>query len=136
MQEFELIKDYFFKLAKNNKGSLNLNDDVFFDKSKKLVISTDTYVDGIHFINFKKPDLVIKKIIRSSISDLICKGVTPKYYFISGSGNKNSFSRQNLKLISKSLNNEQKKYKIFLCGGDTTYSNKLSFQRILQYLHY
>ena len=127
MQEFELIKDYFFKLAKNNKGSLNLNDDVFFDKSKKLVISTDTYVDGIHFINFKKPDLVIKKIIRSSISDLICKGVIPKYYFISGSGNKNSFSRQNLKLISKSLNNEQKKYKIFLCGGDTTLSRKLSF---------
>jgi len=127
MQEFELIKDFFFKLAKNNKGSLNLNDDVFFDKSKKLVISTDTYVDGIHFINFKKPDLVIKKIIRSSISDLICKGVIPKYYFISGSGNQNSFSRQNLKLISKSLKNEQKKYKIFLCGGDTTLSRKLSF---------
>ena len=127
MHEFELINDYFFKLAKNNKGSLNLNDDVFFDKSKKLVISTDTYVDGIHFINFKKPDLVIKKIIRSSISDLICKGVTPKYYFISGSGNKKTFSRQNLKLISKSLNNEQKKYNIFLCGGDTTSSRKLSF---------
>ena len=127
MHEFELINDYFFKLAKNNKGSLNLNDDVFFDKSKKLVISTDTYVEGIHFINFKKPDLVIKKIIRSSISDLICKGVTPKYYFISGSGNKKTFSRQNLKLISKSLNNEQKKYNIFLCGGDTTSSRKLSF---------
>tara|TARA_B100000989_G_scaffold285931_1_gene254105 strand:- start:353 stop:1312 length:960 start_codon:yes stop_codon:yes gene_type:complete len=127
MQEFELIKDYFSKLAINNKGSLNLNDDVFFDKSKKLVISIDTYVDGIHFINFKKPDLVIKKIIRSSISDLICKGVIPKYYFMSGSGNKNSFSKQNLKLISRSLNKEQKKYKIFLCGGDTTLSRKLSF---------
>ena len=127
MQEFELIKDYFSKLAINNKGSLNLNDDVFFDKSKKLVISIDTYVDGIHFINFKKPDLVIKKIIRSSISDLICKGVIPKYYFMSGSGNKNSFSKQNLKLISRSLNREQKKYKIFLCGGDTTLSRKLSF---------
>ena len=127
MQEFELIKGYFSKLAINNKGSLNLNDDVFFDKSKKLVISIDTYVDGIHFINFKKPDLVIKKIIRSSISDLICKGVIPKYYFMSGSGNKNSFSKQNLKLISRSLNKEQKKYKIFLCGGDTTLSRKLSF---------
>ena len=38
----------------------------------------------ITFLDFKKPDLVIKKIIRSSISDLICKGVKPKYYFISG----------------------------------------------------
>ena len=127
MHEFHLIKKYFSKLSNKNKSSLNLNDDVFFDKSKKLVISMDTYVEGIHFLNFKKPDLVIKKIIRSSISDIICKGVKPKYYFISGSGNKRSFSSTNLKKISKSLKQEQDKYNIFLCGGDTVYSNKLSF---------
>ena len=97
MHEFQLISRYFSKLSNNNKSSLNLNDDVFFDKSKKLVISVDTYVEGVHFIDFKKPDLVIKKIIRSSISDIICKGVKPKYYFISGSGNKKSFSSYNLK---------------------------------------
>ena len=72
-------------------------------------------------------ELVIKKIIRSSISDLVCKGVKPKFYFISGSGNKESFSNNNLLKISKSLKQEQKKYGIFLCGGDTTFSNKLSF---------
>ncbi|MFL2891735.1 MAG: thiamine-phosphate kinase [Candidatus Pelagibacter sp.] len=127
MHEFELINKYFSKLSKNNKGSLRLNDDVFFDKSKNLVISIDTYIQGTHFIDFKKPDLVIKKIIRSSISDLICKGVKPLYYFISGSGNKKAFSNINLKKISKSLNQEQKKYKIILCGGDTVLSNKLSF---------
>ena len=127
MHEFELINKYFSKLSKNNKGSLNLNDDVFFDKSKKLVVSVDTYVEGIHFIDFKKPDLVIKKIIRSSISDIICKGVRPKYYFISGSGNKKTFSISNLRKISKSLKQEQNKYNIFLCGGDTVHSNKLSF---------
>ena len=127
MHEFELINKYFSILSKNNKGSLRLNDDVFFDKSKNLVISIDTYIQGTHFIDFKKPDLVIKKIIRSSISDLICKGVKPLYYFISGSGNKKTFSKINLKKISKSLNQEQKKYKIFLCGGDTVLSNKLSF---------
>ena len=127
MHEFELINKYFSNLSKNNKGSLRLNDDVFFDKSKNLVISVDTYIQGTHFIDFKKPDLVIKKIIRSSISDLICKGVKPLYYFISGSGDKKTFSNINLKKISKSLNQEQKKYKIFLCGGDTVLSNKLSF---------
>ena len=127
MHEFELINKYFSKLSSNNKGSLKLNDDVFFDKSKKLVISVDTYVEGVHFINFKNPDLVIKKIIRSSISDIICKGVKPKYYFISGSGNKKTFTKKNLKIISKSLNQEQKKYSINLCGGDTTFSKKLSF---------
>ena len=127
MHEFELIKKYFSKISKDNKSSLNLNDDVFFDKSRQLVVSVDTYVEGVHFIDFKKPDLVIKKIIRSSISDLICKGVKPKYYFISGSGNNRSFSSSNLIKISKSLKQEQKKFNIFLSGGDTVWSNKLSF---------
>jgi len=127
MHEFELIKNYFQKLSKKSPSALNLNDDVFFDKKNKLVVSVDTYTEGSHFIDFKKPNLVIKKIIRSSISDLICKGVKPKYYFISGSGNKKSFSKSNLLKISKSLNEEQNKYKIFLSGGDTVFSNKLSF---------
>ena len=127
MHEFDLIKKYFSKLSKLNKASLNLNDDVFFDKKKSLVVSIDTYNEGIHFLDFKKPDLVIKKILRSSISDLVCKGVFPKYYFISGSGNKKTFSKNNLSKISNSLKMEQNKYKISLCGGDTTFSNQLSF---------
>ena len=127
MHEFDLINNYFFKIAKKNKSALNLNDDVFFDKKRGVVISVDTYNIGTHFYDFKSPDLVIKKILRSSISDLICKGVKPKFYFISGSGNKKTFSKNNLYKISKSLKSEQNKFNIDLCGGDTTFSNKLSF---------
>ena len=127
MHEFDLINNYFFKIAKKNKSALNLNDDVFFDKKRGVVISVDTYNIGTHFYDFKSPDLVIKKILRSSISDLICKGVIPKFYFISGSGNKKTFTKNNLYKIFKSLKSEQNKFNIDLCGGDTTFSNKLSF---------
>ena len=127
MKEFDLIKNYFLKLTKNNKSALNLNDDVFFDKKRGLVISIDSYNEGVHFLDFRNPSLIIKKILRSSLSDLICKGVIPKYYFISGSGNKKNFSRNNLERISKSLSEEQKKYNIKLCGGDTTFSKKTNF---------
>ena len=127
MHEFDLINNYFFKIAKKNKSALSLNDDVFFDKKRGVVISVDTYNIGTHFYDFKSPDLVIKKILRSSISDLICKGVKPKFYFISGSGNKKTFTKKNLYKISKSLKSEQNKFNIDLCGGDTTFSNKLSF---------
>ena len=127
MHEFKLVNNFFSKLSKNNVSALGLNDDVFFDKKNKIVISVDTYNINTHFIDFKSPDLVIKKILRSSISDLICKGVKPKFYFISGSGNREYFTKKNLSKISKSLKKEQKKYDISLCGGDTTFSNKLSF---------
>tara|TARA_B100001250_G_C19760270_1_gene772097 strand:+ start:54 stop:1013 length:960 start_codon:yes stop_codon:yes gene_type:complete len=127
MDEFELIKKYFKKLTLKNPGALKLNDDVFFDKNNKVVLSVDTYNEGIHYLDFKYPDLVIKKIIRSSISDLICKGVKPKYFFLSGSGNKKHFNVKNLRLISRSLSEEQRKYQIKLSGGDTVLSKKSSF---------
>jgi len=127
MHEFELINKYFSKLTNKSKSSLNLKDDVFFDKKNNLVVSVDTYIEGKHFINFKNPGFTIKKVIRSSISDLICKGVKPKYYFISASGNNKVFTKNNLSMIIKSLKEEQKKYNIILGGGDTVFSNKLSF---------
>ena len=127
MNEFEIINRYFSKLTKNNRGSFNLKDDIFYDYNKKIAISVDTYVDKIHFMNFKHPNLVIKKCLRSSLSDLICKGVNPKYYFIASAGNSKHFTKINLSKISKALKSEQKKFSIKLSGGDTTYSNTLSF---------
>jgi len=127
MNEFEIIKNYFQKIIKNNPGALKLNDDIFFDKRNKLAFSIDTYNEGVHYVNFNNPGLVIKKIIRSSISDLICKGVKPKFIFLSGSGNKKTFNKKNLKLISKSINEEQNKFNLKLSGGDTVFSKKSSF---------
>ncbi len=36
MDEFEIIKKYFKKLSINNPAANELNDDVFFDKKKKI----------------------------------------------------------------------------------------------------
>ena len=127
MNEFTLISAYLKKLIKNNPNALNLEDDVFFEKKRKLVVSIDTYNEKIHFPNFSNPDLVIKKILRSSISDLISKGVEPKYFFISASGNHKHFNNKNLKKFTLALNKEQKKFNLKLSGGDTVNSKNLSF---------
>ena len=127
MDELTIIQKYFKRLTHKNPSALELNDDVFFDKKKGVVISLDTYNSGTHFLGFKYPYYIIKKIIRSSLSDLICKGVKPKYYFLSGGGNKQTFTKKNLSLISKSLKEEQKKYSILIGGGDTVYSKIPSF---------
>ena len=54
MNEFEIIKNYFQKITKNNPSALRLNDDVFFDKKNKIILSIDTYNEGIHYLNFKE----------------------------------------------------------------------------------
>ena len=127
MNEFKIISNYLQKLTKNNPSAIDLNDDVFFNKKKKLVISVDTYNQKIHFIDLKKPHLVIKKVLRGSISDIVSKGVYPKYFFLSASLKKNSLNKRKLNEIIKSLKEEQKMYKIKLSGGDTTRSNINSF---------
>ena len=126
MNEFSIIKKYFSDLSKKNKGSFGLSDDIFFDYIKKLGISIDTYNEGIHFLNLKNPELVIKKSLRSSISDLICKGINTKYYFISLSGNNRHLTKRNISKFRLALKQEQKKYNIVLSGGDISRSNKLS----------
>ena len=125
MNELDIIG----KLRKiiNNPSALNLNDDVFFDKKNCLLASIDTYNEKVHYPNFSNPNLIIKKVIRSSISDIICKGADPKYLLISFSGSKKHFTSKNINLIINSINQEQKKYNFSLIGGDTTVSNKSSF---------
>jgi thiamine-monophosphate kinase len=126
VNEFLVIKKYFSNLSKKNRGSFDLSDDIFFDYKKKIAISIDSYVEGTHFLNFNNPNFVIKKALRGAISDLICKGIDPKYYFMSCSGNKKHLTQVNLAKIKLALKEEQRKYNIFLAGGDTSYSNTLS----------
>ena len=126
MNEFSIIRKYFSNLAKKNKGSFALSDDIFFDYKKKIGISIDTYVEGTHFLNFINPELVIKKALRASISDLICKGINPKYYLISWSGKNKDLTKKNISKIRLALKQEQKKYNIFLSGGDMSCSNNLT----------
>mgnify|MGYP001170585502 CR=1 FL=1 len=67
MNEFSIINKYLKPLSKNSHGSFNLQDDIFFDNKKKLAISTDTYIEGVHFLKSSKPKNFIKKILRSSL---------------------------------------------------------------------
>ena len=120
--EKEIISKYLRSLTFNNNNSLNLMDDVYYDMKKKIIFSTDTYEEGIHFLNSVNSVKFIKKIFRSSISDIICKGCKPTTYFLSLSINK--LKKKWLKNLKKELTKESKKFGIFLGGGDTVKSKK------------
>ena len=125
MNEFALINKYLKSLSQKNANALNLSDDIFFDYKKKFGVSIDTYVHGVHFTS-KDPNFFLKKVLRSSLSDLYCKGIKPDCYFLSVSASKNLISKKWLSKVKKILRSEQRKFKIVLSGGDTTISTKLS----------
>jgi len=118
------IIDSFKKLTFRNKKSLNLSDDVYYDKEKKIVFSTDIYEENIHFLNSNNPKQFVKKLFRSSISDIIAKGSIPKTYFMSISFKK--LKKKWLESFNNELLSESKKFDLFLGGGDTIRSNKLT----------
>ncbi len=126
MKEFNIIKKYLRPLSKDNYGAMNLTDDVYFDLKKNIAISVDTYIENKHFLFSKNPKLYLKKIFRSSISDLYAKGIKPTKYFFSLSLPKGKFKKRNFLELKKILYSEQKKFKVFLSGGDLTISRTMS----------
>ena len=122
MNEFDIINKYLKPLIKKDSCALDLSDDIYYDFRKKIAISVDTYVHGIHFLESSKPKYFIKKILRASLSDLYCKGIKPQKYFLSFSLNKKLINEKWLKQVKKILKSENKKFNINLAGGDTSYS--------------
>ena len=125
LTEKEIINKYLRPLTYGKKEALKLEDDIFYDNQKKIIFSTDTYEENIHFLNSSHPSKFIKKIFRSSISDIICKGCSPFVYFLSLSLKKTS-SRW-LSSLRSELKIDSKRFKLFLGGGDTIKSKKNSF---------
>jgi len=125
MNEFIIIKKYLKTLSKNDPSSLNLSDDIYFNKKKGLGVTIDSYIDGIHFISSYKPKYFLKKIIRSTLSDLYSKGIKPKNYFLSFALNRKYATKSWLSEVKKILKSEQNKFKMILGGGDTIFSSKL-----------
>ena len=119
-----IIIKYLKDLAFKNSKALKLEDDIYYDNSKKIVFSTDTYEEGVHFLKNKNPRKFIKKIFRSTISDIIAKGSLPVVYFLNLSLFKTS--EKWLKVFKNDLAIESKKFNLFLGGGDTVKSNKLT----------
>tara|TARA_Y100001934_G_scaffold137083_1_gene165419 strand:+ start:392 stop:1318 length:927 start_codon:yes stop_codon:yes gene_type:complete len=108
-------------------GAMELLDDaalVPIKKTNSIVVSTDALVEKIHFHSNESADFVARKALRTNLSDLAAMGSKPFAYnlaIIIGK-RKSSNIDQWLKLFSKGLAVDQKKFGIELIGGDTVTS--------------
>lgn len=119
--EFEMISRYFAPLAAADPGALGLADDAALltpEPGRRLVITTDSLVAGVHFPVEEDPALVAAKLIGVNLSDLAAMGATPWAYTLSVAWPKDLDAGW-VELFAAGLAREQETYGIHLVGGDT-----------------
>ena len=116
LKEIEFIKNYIKNGSKQTKHSLNFEDDIAIVDN--YAYSTDTISEDIHFFSDDDPKTIAKKLIRVNISDLISKGVKPKFCLLNFSSGK-LINQKWLDSFFKSFHQDLKSYNLNLIGGDT-----------------
>lgn len=119
MDEFARIDRLFRPLA--GPGARNLADDaavLAVPAGQELVITTDTMVEGIHFLPNSTPDLLARKLLRVNLSDLAAMGAQPYFYTLS-TALPADLPAGWLESFAAGLNADQGCYGIHLVGGDS-----------------
>ena len=82
--EFDLIERYFAPLS--STGSFRLKDDAALvdpPGTEQLVVTHDTILQGIHFLDGDPPFAIAQKALRVNLSDIFAKGASPIGYTLS-----------------------------------------------------
>ena len=118
--EFEFIEQFLVKYAKKFPGARNLKDDaaVFLPKAnKETVVSTDTYIAGVHGPSSLNPSDAVRRAILIAASDLAAMAADPECIFLSINLPKIN-SNQFLEDIAKGIGYGLQDTKLFLAGGN------------------
>jgi thiamine-monophosphate kinase len=117
--EFERIRRFFAPLA--GPGGLGLVDDAaLFDcaPGRRLVVTADAIVAGVHYLPDDPPSLVARKLLRVNLSDLAAMGAQPLHYVLT-TALPAELGPQWLAGFAEGLAEDQRRYGIDLLGGDS-----------------
>ena len=128
LSEKFIINNFLKKLNLNTTGTFNFENDAAFLKTSsknKTVVTTDTIIENIDFFTNDPPESIAQKIMCVNLSDISAMGAKPKTYTLNLSIN-STIDKTWLKRFSKQLSKIQKKYKMYLLGGDISKSKEIS----------
>lgn len=119
--EFGRIERYFAPLSVSMPGAKALTDDCATfapPRGGVLVVKTDTIVGTVHTIGDETPDLVARKALRASLSDLAAKGAKPFAYLLSLTVPSETTDAW-VKRFAEGLRRDQREFGVALIGGDS-----------------
>jgi thiamine-monophosphate kinase len=117
--EFERIQRYFVPLA--GPGGLELADDAALldcAPERRLVVTADAIVAGVHYLPDDPPALVARKLLRVNLSDLAAMGARPLHYVLT-TALPAELGPEWLARFAEGLAEDQRRYGIDLLGGDS-----------------
>src|SRR3954467_12790555 len=117
--EFERIRRFFAPLA--GPGGLGLVDDAALidcAPGKRLVVTVDAMVEGVHYLPDDPPALVARKLLRVNLSDLAAMGAQPLHYLLA-TALPASFGDGWLARFTQGLAEDQQAFGVHLLGGDS-----------------
>lgn len=121
MNEAELIKRYFFRENKDPHVELGIGDDAAVIQppvNQRLVITTDTMVQGSHFTAHTKPYDIATKLMAVNLSDIAAMGASAKWATLTLT--LNAIDEAWLQAFSNGLFEYLDRYQVALIGGDVT----------------
>lgn len=121
MGEFDLIKRYFSRKNLQNDVLLSVGDDCAITQipnGHRLAITTDTLVEGTHFLPSISPADLAYKSVAVNLSDLAAMGATPAWFSLALT--LPEIREEWLAEFSQSLFAILDRYGVSLIGGDTT----------------
>ena len=121
LDEFETIERLFRPLASGAPEALGLKDDAAVLPSRvgfDLIVTTDTLVEGVHFLADDPPDLIARKLLRVNLSDLAAKGAEPYGYFLNIAWAP-GWDEARRTAFARGLAEDQAAFGLKLFGGDT-----------------
>ena len=119
--EFALIARYFAPLAADAPGAFGLADDAAeldVPADRRLVVTTDTVIAGVHFRAADAPATIAAKALRVNLSDLAAMGAEPFAYTLSAAF-PDDVDEDWIAAFAGALAEEQARFRVGLIGGDT-----------------
>jgi thiamine-monophosphate kinase len=117
--EFERIRRFYAPLA--GPGGLGLLDDaalVDCRGGRRLVVTADAIVEGVHYLPDDPPDLVARKLLRVNLSDLAAMAARPLHYLLT-TALPAAFGAEWLAGFARGLREDQCRFGVDLLGGDS-----------------
>lgn len=122
LSEFDLIERFFSRQHQKNRSvSLGIGDDAAVlspEPGKELVVSTDTLVEGVHFLQNSDPASLGYKVLAVNLSDMAAMGAEPCSVFLALT--MPVADQPWLQQFSDGFLSLAERFSVVLAGGDTT----------------